>query len=283
VENANVPDVADGSPNVSTRDARLSTRNVSGEDLLLVIVQDVTVNSNKDPRDASKEDVVAPRLHAMEDNASPRTPNVTGLERDSALAREREDVTGNKLERMEDKRSAVTRRPRNAEMLGLFTTDHPNVSVDLLDQREELQNKDVATLLEDVLETNVLEEEPSADGLERLLARDASSRNKEFVSDQRLLQRDSNVLSLQTLISLLLMERSSTKTKVEDSLFIREKDSEFSRKERNGVTPELHHQFPLLLARREEAQSKQSTHPSISLTESLFALDQRSKLLFIHC
>jgi len=196
MENANVQDVANGLRSVSTRDARLLERNASGEELLLVIDQDVTVNSNKDPRTANKEDVVAQRSLVMDVNVLPSPPNVTGLERDSVPAKEREDVTGNKLERMEDKRFAATERPRNADQLDLFITDHPNVSVDLLDQREELQNKDVATLSEDVLETNVSEEEPSVSGLVELLARDVSSRNKEFVSSQRSLPRDSSVLSL---------------------------------------------------------------------------------------
>jgi len=238
VENANVQDVANGLPSVSTRDARLLERNAFGEELLLAIDQDATVNSSKDPRDANKEDVAAQRLLAMDANVSPSPPNVTGLENDSVLAREREDATGNKLERMEDKRFAATRRPRNANLLDLFIIDHPNVFVDLLDPRMELQNKDVATLLEDVLETNVSEEEPSASGLEELLARDVSSRNKEFVSDQRSLPRDSSVLSLPTLISSLLTERNSIKIKVEDLQSIRERASEFSHKERSGVTPE---------------------------------------------
>jgi hypothetical protein len=243
VENANVQDVANGPPSASTRDARLLERNAFGEELLLAIDQDATANSNKDPRTVNKEDVVAQRSLVTDVNVSPSLPNVTGLERDSVPAKEREDVTGNKLERMEDKRFAATERPRNADQLELFITDHPNVSVDLLDPQRVLQNKDVATLSENVLETNVSEEEPSADGLEKLLARDVSSRSKEFASDHVLLARDSNVLSLLILISLLLMERNSTKIKVEDSQSTRENHSECLHKERSGVTPESLLQF----------------------------------------
>jgi len=238
VENVKEQDVANGLSSVSTRDARLLERNVFGEDLHLAIDQDVTVNSNKDPRIANKEDVVALKSLVMDVNVSPSPPNVTGLEKDSVPTKEEELAIGNKLERLEDKRFAATKRPRNAETLDLFITDHPNEYVDLLDLQKELQNKDVVTLSEDVLETNVSEEEPNANGLEELLARDVSSRNNVFVSDLVSLPRDTSVLFLLTHISLLLMERSLTKIKGEDSQSIRESPLEFLHKERSGVTPE---------------------------------------------
>lgn len=238
MENVNVQDVANGPPSVTTRSARLLVRNAPGEDLLLAIVQNATANSSKEPNLANKEDVVAQRSLVMDVNVSPSLPNVTGLEKDSVPTKERELVTGKQLERTEDKRFAATRKPRNARLLDLFTTDHPNVFAHLLDPRRELQNKGVATLLESVLETNASEEEPSADSLVRLLARDVSSRNNEFVSNQELLQRDTSVFFLLILISLLLTERNSTKTKVEDSQSIRENPLEYLHKERSGVTPE---------------------------------------------
>jgi len=173
----------------------------------------------------------------MENNASLVMQNATGLERDCAVERDKRTVTGNKLERMEDKRSAVPRKPRSAEELVKFSRDPQNEFVDTLDPREDSLAKDVATSLEDVLEQNVPEDVPSVDSPDVPLARDVCSRSKEFVLNQRSLPRDSSAHSLLRNISPLLMERPSTKTRVEDMLLSRESLSEFSFKERSGVTP----------------------------------------------
>jgi hypothetical protein len=183
-----------------------------------VIEQDVTVNSNKDPRDVSKEDVVAPKLYAMEDNVSLEMQNATGLERDCVVERDNINAIGKQLEKQEDKRSAVLEKQRNAEELVKFSQDPQKEFVDTLDPREDYLVRDAATLLEDVLEQSVPEDAPSADSQDVLQERDVCSRNKEFVSNQRFHPKDSSVHSLLIHISSLLMERSSIKTRVEDML-----------------------------------------------------------------
>jgi len=85
-----------------------------------------------------------------------------------------------------------------------------------------------------VLERDVKLVVPNADSLVELQKEDASIENKEFVSDQKLPRRVQNVLSALTPISSLLMERNTTKNKLENMLLQREKLSEFWQPEENG-------------------------------------------------
>jgi len=104
-----------------------------------------------------------------------------------------------------------------------------------------LQENDVATLLENVLDLNVLDPVENVIVLEELQRRDASTRSKESVLNQRLYPKDIDVLFPLNHISSLLMERNSMEEKLVDSLLSRENHSEYSLKERSGELPQLPH------------------------------------------
>jgi len=114
-ENAKEPDVANGLVNASTTNVRLSQRNVTGEDLHLVIDQDVLANGDNALICANKEDVVAKNVHAMEDSALLTTLNATGQERRFAHQRRAPDAIGNQLVNSEEEDGVATEpRPRVA-------------------------------------------------------------------------------------------------------------------------------------------------------------------------
>lgn len=129
--NALVQDVANGQLDVSTRNVRRLTSNVSGEVQLLVNALHVTANSKIEVKNANNEDVVAKNLFVTENNALLETQDVSGLERRCANDLEHTIAIGNKLEELEDKRYVVTERPTCANTLELSTPDLQNLFVHL--------------------------------------------------------------------------------------------------------------------------------------------------------
>jgi len=109
-EDVKEQDVANGQEDVSTRSAKTSRRNVSGEEQNHAEETHVTVNGNKETEFADKEDVVVQEEHATVNSVSPRMQDASGMEREFARESQTRNVTGSQLERLEDNYTAVPRR-----------------------------------------------------------------------------------------------------------------------------------------------------------------------------
>jgi hypothetical protein len=213
---ASAPDVANGLSSVSTRNAETLERNATGEELHLVIVPNAIANGSKDQENANKDVAVAQNVFAMENNVSRETQNATGLERNNVLERKPRNAIGEQLERLEDK-NGVAIRTRSVDSEDQSLPVVPRDVVFMLMLERDLQRRDVADTLRDVLIRNAQTRKLNVDSLVQLQFVDVSIANKEFVSNQRLLQKDPSA-SLESIhIGQHLMERNSIKLNSEDT------------------------------------------------------------------
>jgi len=85
-------------------------RNVHGEEKHHAVEEDAHVYGKERMTNANKENVVAKRKFAMENNVLKRMQNVSGQEKDCVHVKEKETVTGNLLDKLEDNYSVAHSR-----------------------------------------------------------------------------------------------------------------------------------------------------------------------------